>query len=254
MRARQRAAKAIVRGQPIERADDEVVEVEPARLRDRAPVRDVGGGHRPRRRIRGDLLPADPEVELQPGEGEVQPAAVGPRGPRVQLAQHRVPIDERLHRDAGVREDLAPERVERPDSYRTRGDAQRLERRVEPLDKLVGRPLVERDEADRGRRRPAVDEPGHPRDQGRGLPGSGRRNAQDRSRGRGGGRPLVRREAAEAVHDRLVHPRTMKRPTYRSVNRGLVQFDIARAGHSHYDARLVGECPPALGGERSRAC
>ena len=154
---------------------------------------------------RGDVVGRDAEVQLEPREREVQPAAVRRGGLREQLAQERVAVDERLDRDAGLGEHLASEGVEGPDPDRARRQAERRQRGVEPLGQLLGRPPVERDDADRPGVRSAVDEPGHPRDQGRRLAGPRRRNAQHRPGRRGRGGALVRGEPAEPLGDRRIH-------------------------------------------------
>ena len=203
-RSRQAASTRRIGLEEPERTDDEVVEVDAAELRDRALVGDERARDRARGRVARDVVGRDAKVELEPREREVQPAAVGRGGLRKQLAQERVAVDERLDRDARLGEHLASEGVERPDPDRARRQAEGRQRRVEPVGQLLGRPPVERHDADRPGVRSAVDEPGHPRDQGRRLAGPRRGNAQHRPGRRGRGGPLVRGEPAEALGDRRV--------------------------------------------------
>jgi hypothetical protein len=67
-----------------------------------------------------------------------------------------------------------------------------------------------------------------PRDERRRLARASRRDAQHRSGRRGRGAALVWREPGKALDDGLVHTRTMKRGTYRAVNRPLREFATPR--------------------------
>src|SRR5688572_24177121 len=73
---------------------------------------------------------------------------------------------------------------------------------MEPLGQLVRGPPVERHRGDLCRWDPGRDEPGDPGDQGRGLAAAGGRHAQDRTRGSGRGRALVRRQPSESFLNR----------------------------------------------------
>ena len=72
-----------------------------------------------------------------------------PVGPRRDLRQDGGPVGHRLDRDPGVAQDLAPERVERPDADGTGDDPERRDGRIQPLGHLDRRPLVEGDRPDR---------------------------------------------------------------------------------------------------------
>ena len=98
--------QARVRLQSLERAHQQVVEVETARIPDGALVGDEGAGDRPGRRVPRHLVRRDAQVQLEPREREVQPPAVRPRDAGEQVTQHRVPVRERLHGHARVAEDL----------------------------------------------------------------------------------------------------------------------------------------------------
>ncbi len=182
-------------------ADDQVVEVDAAAVCDRALVGDVGPGDRPGRRVRGDLVRGDPQVELEPREGEVEARAIRRARGREQLAQQLVAIDQRVDRDARLGQQLAAEGMERPHADGPRRPSEGLERRVEPGGELLGGALVERHDGDPAGIPPAVDEPGHARHERRRLAASRGRDAQDRAGRRRRGGPLVGREPGEPLDD-----------------------------------------------------
>ena len=185
-----------------------------------ALVGDERAGDRARRRVARDLVGRHPEVELEPREGEVEPAAVRGAGLREQLAQQRVAVDERLDRDP-----RHPTSISRPRAWnvRTRTEPGRQpewrQRRVQPRRQLLRRPLVERDDADGRGVRAAVHEPGHARDERRGLAAAGRRDAQHRPGWRRRRGALVRGQPAEPFGDRwmagrLCHASILARTAY----------------------------------------
>ncbi len=201
-RAAPRRQRGRVRRQVAERPDHEVVEVDAAELRDRALVGDERAGDRAGRRVAGDLVGRHPEVQLEPREGEVEASAVRGAGVRVELAQQRIAVDERVDGDPGAHEHLASEGVERAHADRAGRQPQRRERRIQPRRQLLRGTLVERDDADGRGVRPAVHEPGHAGDERRGLPGAGWRDAQDRPGRRRRRGALVRGQPAEPFGDR----------------------------------------------------
>ena len=130
-----------------------------------------------------------------------KPGSGGASGPELYTAGERRDVH------AGLRQDLTPERMERADPHAVLGRRrrpQRPERRVQPIDQLLGRPLVERHHRDRAGVDTGIDQPRHPRDEGRGLARAGRCDDQH-GPGRGGRRgALVRRKARQALgHGRM---------------------------------------------------
>ena len=167
-------------------------------------VGDERPGDRARRRVRRDLVRRDPQVELEPREREVQPPAVGLRRcPGTGRAARSSRSDQRLDGHAGVAQDLAAQRVERPDPHGPGRDAQRRERRVQPLRQLLRRPLVERDDRDRpgsARRRPPARRPGRPGSSSCREPAGATHSTGPGRRGRR--RALVRARAARGARRR----------------------------------------------------
>ena len=200
-----RQGRSVVLEQP-QRTDHEVVEVDAAARGDRPLVGDEGARHRSGCRVACHLVGRDPDVELEPREREVEATAVRERDPGKQLAEQCVPIHEGLHVHTGLCEHLPPERVECPNPDRARGDAERLERPVQPGRQLLRGPLVEGDDGHGSGSEPAVHEPRNSCDEGRRLAAAGRRDAEHGSRRGGRGRALVRRQPFQARgHRRVAH-------------------------------------------------
>ena len=176
----------------------QIVEVEPARVVERTLIREEGAGHRPGFRVACDLLCRDGNVELQPAERVVELADRAASDARPEVAKHRFAIQQRLHGDATVRQDLPPKRMERLHPHRAGRQPQRLECRIHAQGHLVRGTLVERDRGDRRRIRAGSHEPRDPRHERGGLATPSRRYAQDRARGRRGGFALVGRQAVES--------------------------------------------------------
>ncbi len=152
-RARQRASSAGVALERPERAGDEVVEVERAGRRERPLVGDEGARDGPGRRVaRRPPRRVDAEVELQPREGVVE-APPGRRGSA--SGQHLAQQSDPRRHEVGVRP--ASRRISSPRAWNVRtrtapgGDAERLERGVQPLAQLLGGARVEGDRGDRRR-------------------------------------------------------------------------------------------------------
>ena len=141
-------------------------------------------------------------VQLEPGEGVIQPAQrVRRQGTAGQVRQQRVALHEAGDIHAGVGEDGPPERVEGAHSYASRGEADLSQGHVRPLLELLRRAPIEGQGTDACR----VDAVGHaPRDpryqRGR-LARACRGHAEDRARGRGGRRALVRRQPGQPLTD-----------------------------------------------------
>ncbi len=74
-RPRQRSSTRSSALEQAEGSHHQVVEVDAARLGDRALVGEERGGHRAGSRVARDLRGRDPEVELEAGEGEIEPPA-----------------------------------------------------------------------------------------------------------------------------------------------------------------------------------
>ena len=177
--ARQQRRLALEDG---DRAQDEIVEVEPAGRRDRALVGDERPRGRAGIRVRRDLVGRDAELDLEPRHDGVEPQQRRLVRPGRDLGQHGRPVDHRIDGDAGVAQDLATEGVECPDADLARRHAERRHGGIEPLGHLERGPLVEGDRPDRAGRRAGRDEPRRARHEGRGLAAAGRRDAQPRAR------------------------------------------------------------------------
>ena len=92
----------------------------PPVARKRALVGDEGSRGRAGVGISRDLVGRYAQLQLEARDRGVEPHAFGGVGARQDTAKDRVAIDERLHGHAGVKQDLAPERMERPDARRRR--------------------------------------------------------------------------------------------------------------------------------------
>ena len=194
-----------------DRARDEVVEVEgPAA----GELRLVGLEDRDRPRVRAETILRGFGVELEAGERVVEMAGeVVLDRPVEHAREHGPSLHDPRHVDAGVGEDRPAERVERPDRDASAAAlSELLERGVHPLLELIGRAPVERQGADRPRRRALDDPPRDPRDDRRRLAAPGGRHAEDRARRRDRRRTLVRREPLEAAcqgwREARLHPVT----------------------------------------------
>ena len=195
----------LVGRQHVDRPQDEVVEVEAARRCNGTFVVDEGSCRRAGVRVVRDLVGGHAQLKLQPRDRGVEPHPFRGIGIRAHPTEDRVAVGQRLDGHARVAQDLAPERMEGPDGDTARRDAQRLQRRIQPLGHLLGGPLVEGDRADGVGRRAAVDQPRRPGHEGRRLARPGRRNTQDRAgrcRGRGA---LVEGQAREPGFDVGMH-------------------------------------------------
>ena len=115
------------------------------------------GDERTRQRTRlgigGDVGGRDAELDLEPRDDGVEPKRDRPRPPTVRPRPGWRPIGHRLDGDAGVAQDLAPQRMEGPDADRAGRDPERRDGRIQPLGHLDRRPLVEGDRPDRVGRR-----------------------------------------------------------------------------------------------------
>ena len=197
--------EGLVGRQPVDRPQDEIVEVEAASCRNGTFVVDEGSRRRAGVRVLRDLVGRHAQLQLQPRDRGVEPHPLRGVGIRAQAPEDPVAVGERLDGHARVAQDLAPERMEGPDGDAAGRDAQRLQRRIQPLGHLLGGPLVEGDRADGVGRRAVVDQPCGPRDEGRRLARPGRRNTQDRAgRCRGSG-PLITGQACEPGFDVGMH-------------------------------------------------
>ena len=96
-------------------------------------------------------------------------------------------------------------------------DAQRFERRVDPLAKLDGGAPIEGHGRRFTRRHPLVDEPGDPRHEDGRLARSGRRDAQYGPGRRGRRGALVGGQPREASCDRRMHGRMVVGPGHQTL-------------------------------------
>jgi hypothetical protein len=174
-----------------------------------------------------------PGVELETREGVVESAQRGRwDGLTRQAADDGRALEEWLHGQAGVPEDLAAEGMEGsdPDSARTGGE--RLDRFVEACPQLIRGAAVERQGAHRLGWRASVDAPGDPCHERRRLAAAGGRDAQDRARWRGRCGVLVRGETCEPGRDRRVHRSSLAAAPASAVHRGLADASQPHGGES----------------------
>ena len=115
---------------------------------DRGLVGDEGPRERSGLGIGRDLGSADAEVELQPRERRVEPAEVGRRRVRPQFRHQCGTVQQRLHGQTGIAQDLAAQGMEGTDPNRADSDTQGGDGRVQAFRELLAAALVEGDEGE----------------------------------------------------------------------------------------------------------
>ncbi len=143
-------------------------------------------------------------VELEPGEGIVEPAPgrLRQRAPS-QSGENLLPIGDGSDVYAGLGEDGPAEGMERAHADAAGSPAELRERSIRPLLELLGRPTIEGQRADRGRVDAERHTPGDARHHRGRLARSGRRDTEHGSGVRGGRGALVRGETGEPLLDGL---------------------------------------------------
>ena len=203
-----------VRFEPLDGAQDEIVEIEAPGRGNGGLVVHEGPGHPPGFGIGSDRARRDAQLHLESRDDRIEAEQGGFVRPRRDVPQHGRPVGQWLDGYARVAQDLTAKGVERPDPHGPRRDAQRRDGSIEPLGHLDRRPLVEGDRPDRLGWRAGRDQPGRPGDQGRRLSRTGRGDAQRRAGRRGRSGSLVRCESGEPFGDRWgqIHGRSLAGP------------------------------------------
>jgi hypothetical protein len=205
--------------QQPQRPSHQVIEVEPAAPPDLRLVGSVRPGDRAGLPVALDLRGIDVQVQLEPRQDGVEPAALRDGGVRAHRAEDLVAIHQWLRGDARFAQDFEPECVERADAHpRRQLLAERLQRRGDPFTELLCGPAVEGDRAHGFRQRALVEQPRDPGHERRGLAGAGWGHAQDRTGRRRGCAPLVDLESRQPLDDRRMigHPVSLALRAYRS--------------------------------------
>jgi hypothetical protein len=142
-------------------------------------------------------------VELEPGEGVVEPAPRRLRKrPTGKGPEDVLPVDDGHDIHAGVGEDGPAESVEGAHTNAPRFPVELGEGSIGPLLEPLGSPPIEGQRADGRGVGPVRHTPGQPGDDRRGLARAGGRDTEDRARVRGGRRALVRGQSGEPLLER----------------------------------------------------
>jgi hypothetical protein len=182
--------------QELERAGDQVVEVQGDALGERRAVTAIGLDQ-------GRFgLACCVGIQPEPREAVIQAPELGTEDrPPGDPGEDGRAVHQPRDVDSGIGQDLAAERMERSDANRTGGHLERREGLDESLIQLDRGPLVEGDRGDGRGIGSGIDQPGDPcHERGR-LSRSGGRDAEHRTSRRGRSGTLVGRQPSETLLD-----------------------------------------------------